>query len=156
LLDIPGLDGGVDDGPHAGLYIGVDLLAEELEAAEGHKAEYAGHAASQDRVQEDLVADVFHADLLDEAVGDDARGATGESAPALAPLQIMSVIRKGLIRVSPARAMPMGARTTVVAMLPGPMADSTQGRMKKTMGNIPHIAAGPLDGPFGQLLHGAV
>ncbi len=71
-------------------------------------------------------------------------GATGESAPALAPLQIMRVIRKGLIRVSPASAIPMGARTTVVAMLPGPMADSTQGRMKKTMGSIPTLPRDPL------------
>ncbi len=71
-------------------------------------------------------------------------GATGERAPALAPLQIMRVIRKGLIRVSPARAMPMGARTTVVAMLPGPIADRTQGRMKKTTGSMPTLPPDPL------------
>ena len=71
-------------------------------------------------------------------------GARGERAPALAPLTIMRVIRKGLIRVSAQSAIPMGASTTVVAMLPGPMAASTTERMKKMMGSMPTTPRDPL------------
>ena len=71
-------------------------------------------------------------------------GASGERAPALAPLTIMRVIRKGLMRVSAQSAIPMGASTTVVAMLPGPMAASTTERTKKMMGSMPTTPRDPL------------
>ena len=64
-------------------------------------------------------------------------GAKGESAPELAPVATITVMRKALIPASPAMLIAMGASIAVAAMLPGPMEASTIARKKNTSGMIP-------------------
>jgi len=61
--------------------------------------------------------------------------AIGENAPALAPVQIMIAISKGLIPARAATAMPIGAIMAVPAMLPGPIAEKTRVIKKKITGS---------------------
>ncbi len=61
--------------------------------------------------------------------------ATGENAPALAPVQIMIAITNGLIPELMATVIPMGAMRATDAILPGPIADSAKVSRKKMNGS---------------------
>jgi len=77
------------------LHVGIDLLSQEPEAAKGKEGHEGGHAVSEQRVPEDLAADVLELDLLHEAVAMMPWGPGGERAPALAPLTIMRSSGRG-------------------------------------------------------------
>jgi hypothetical protein len=156
LVAVPGLDSLVDNGLHAGLHIGVDLLAEEFEPAEGHKADQAGHAATQDRVQEDLVADVLDVDLLDKAVGDDARGGHGGEGAGVGPVADHEGHQEGADPGLAGQGHADGSEDDGGGDVAGADRGQDAGQDEEDDGEHAHVAAGPFDRPPGQFLDGAV
>ncbi len=61
--------------------------------------------------------------------------ATGENAPAFAPVQIMIAITIGLTPEFTATTIPMGATNATAAILPGPMAEKMKVSRKKMNGS---------------------
>jgi hypothetical protein len=66
-------------------------------------------------------------------------GANGETAPAWAPLPSMSALRKGGTPACAPTAMPIGASSAAVAMLPGPIEESTSATTKNITGMMPAL-----------------
>ena len=64
-------------------------------------------------------------------------GANGERAPALAPLPTMIAIRKSGMPARAAVAMAIGVSSAAVAMLPGPIDESSAPSTKNMIGIVP-------------------
>ena len=66
-------------------------------------------------------------------------GANGESAPAWAPLPSISAVRNGGTPAWAPTAMPIGASSAAVAMLPGPIDDRNSATTKNITGMTPAL-----------------
>ena len=66
-------------------------------------------------------------------------GANGDIAPAWAPLPSIRAVRNGGMPACAPTAMPIGASSAVVAMLPGPIDERTSATKKNITGMIPAL-----------------
>ena len=66
-------------------------------------------------------------------------GANGDRAPAWAPLPSISAVRNGGIPACAPTAIPIGASSAAVAMLPGPIDDRNSATTKNITGMMPAL-----------------
>jgi len=138
------------------LEVGVDLFAPELQAAEGKEGKQGGHPVAQQRVPEDLPADVLELDFLDKTVGDDARGGQGREGAGVGTVDDHEGHQEGADARLGAERHPDGSQDDGGGDVAGADGREHHGQDEEDDGQHAHDAARALHGPLGEFFHGAV